>query len=321
MNLQKIHDNIINNAKSKNRIIGNGIYYEVHHIIPKCVGGTGKKHECKFHPNLVILTPKEHVLIHKLLWYMNPEIKGFFWAYHSMTKMNAKTNSRDKVRLTHREYHEIRTTQVLLVSGDNAPSKRPEVAKKISQSQKGKIVTDETKFRVTEGLKKFYQENPGFQKGRKATKQAKINLSKAKKGKPANPKTIEALVKSNLGKKRSIETRKLLSESAKQREPMSQETKDKISKSVTLIQTGKSCKEETKRKISQSLMGHKSFRTGPTSEETKRKISEAQKGKKLSQEHKDKLSIAAKNRKRRPLSEETKRKIGDANRKKQITNE
>jgi len=318
MNLQKIHDNIIFRAKSEDRKIRSGVYYEVHHILPRCAGGEGKKHEWKTHPNLVVLTPKEHVLIHKLLWYMNPEIKGFFWAYHTMTKMSAKTNSRIEVRLTHREYHEIRTTQSLLVSGKNAPSKRPEVAKKISESQKGKILSDETKLKVTEGLKKYYEENPGLQKGRKATEEAKINLSKAKKGKPANPKTIEALVKSNLGKKRNEKTRKLLSEKAKQRPPMSQETKDKISKSVTALQTGRPCKEETKLKISQTLMGHKSFRTGPTSEETKKKISDAQKGKKLSDEHRIKLSIAAKNRKRTLLSEETKRKIGDANRKKSI---
>jgi hypothetical protein len=321
MNLQKIHDDIIRNAKSQNRVIGDGIYYEVHHILPRFAKGEGKKHEWKTHPNLVVLTPKEHVLVHKLLWYINPEVKGYFQAYHAMTHMNAKTNSRVRVRLTHREYHEIKTIQALLFSGDNAPSKRPEVARKISESQKGKIVSNETKLRVTEGLKKFYENNPGFQKGRKATDEAKQNLSKAKKGKPANPKTIEALTKSNLGKKRSENTKRLLSERAKQREPMSQETKDKISKSVTLVQTGRPCKEETKLKISQSLMGHKSFRTGPTSEETKRKISDAQKGKKLSEEHRIKLSIAAKNRKRKPLSEETKRKIGDANRKKSITNE
>jgi len=321
MNLQKIHDNIILRAKSEDRQLRAGVYYEVHHILPRCVGGEGKKHEWKTHPNLVVLTPKEHVLVHKLLWYIQPHIKGLFWAYHTMTKMNAKTNSRNKVRLTHREYHEIRTTQSLLVSGENAPSKRPEVAKKISESQKGKILSDETKLKVTEGLKKYYEENPGLQKGRKATEQAKINLSNAKKGKPVSPKTIEALIKSNLGKKKSDETRKLLSDKAKQRPPMSQEVKDKISKSVTEVQTGRPCKEETKLKISQKLMGHKSFRTGPTSEETKRKISDAQKGKKLSDEHRLKLSIAAKNRKRKPLSEETKRKIGNANKKKQLTNE
>lgn len=315
MNLQRIHDNIIKKAKSEDRIRGKGIYYEVHHILPVCVGGQGKKHEWKTHPNLVVLTPKEHVLIHKLLWYINPGVKGYFWAYHTMTKMNAKTNSREKVRLTHREYHEIRTTQALLVSGENAPSKRPEVAKKISESQKGKIVSPETKLKVTEGLKKYYKKNPGVQKGRKATEQAKINLSKAKKGKPAHPTTVAALVLANKGKKRSEETKKLLSERAKQRPPMSQLIKDKISKSVTAVQTGRPCKEETKRKISQSLMGHKGFRTGPTSEETKRKISEAQKGKKLSEEHKKKLSEAAKKRIRKPLSAETKRKIGDANRK------
>ena len=320
MNYKEVYDRLCYKAKSEKREKGKGVHYEAHHILPKSLGGEGSAREWRTHPNIVLLTPKEHITAHKLLWYNDPKDKRLFWAYHTMTKMNAKTNSRNP-RLTHREYHEIRTTQVLLVSGDNAPSKRPEVAKKISESQKGKILSDETKLKVTEGLKKYYEENPGLQKGRKATEQAKINLSNAKKGKPANPKTIEALVKSNLGKKRSDETRKLLSDRAKQRPPMHQEIKDKISKSVTAVQTGKPCKEETKLKISQKLMGHKSFRTGPTSEETKKKISEAQKGKKLSDEHRLKLSIAAKNRKRKPLSEETKRKIGDANRKQSNINE
>jgi hypothetical protein len=318
MNLQKIHDNIIFRAKSENRKIREGVYYEVHHILPRCAGGEGKKHEWKTHPNLVVLTPKEHVLVHKILWYMNPEIKGFFWAYHTMTKMNAKTNSRIKVRLTHREYHEIRTTQSLLVSGENAPSKRPEVAKKISESQKGKILSDETKVRVTEGLKKFYQENPGFQKGRKMTEEAKKNLSLALKGRYISPEQIEKTRIKLIGQKRSEETKKLQSERAKKRPPMSQEIKDKISKSVTVVQTGRPCKEETKLKISQTLMGHKNSPSIPCSPEKAKKISDAQKGKKLSDEHRIKLSIAAKNRKRAPLSEETKRKIGDANRKKSL---
>lgn len=321
MNLQKIHDNIITRARNENRQIRQGIHYEVHHILPTCLGGKGKKSEWRTHPNLVPLTPKEHILIHLLLWRLNPNIKSLFWAYHSMIYMKAKTNGRPNVRLTHRQFHEIRTHQALLVSGENAPSKRPEVAKKISESQKGKIVSEQTKLKVTEGLKKYHSENPGVQKGRKASEESKRKLRESLKGRIITPQQIEKTRKKLLGQKRSEETKKLLSERAKSRPPMSQETKYKISKTVTAVQTGRPCKEETKQKISQSLMGHKSFRTHPTSEETKRKISDAQKGKKLSEEHRIKLSIAAKNRKRKPLSEETKRKIGEANKKKNKTNE
>jgi hypothetical protein len=317
MNYKEVYDRLCLKAKSEKREKGKGVHYEAHHILPKSLGGEGSAREWRTHPNIVLLTPKEHITAHKLLWYSDPKDKRLFWAYHTMTKMNAKTNSRNP-RLTHREYHEIRTTQVLLVSGDNAPSKRPEVARKISESQKGKILSEQTKIKVTEGLKKFYKENPGFQKGRKMTEEAKKNLSLALKGRYISPEQIEKTRTKLIGQKRNEKTKKLLSEKAKQREPMSQETKDKISKSVSAVQTGRPCKEETKLKISQTLMGHKSFRTGPTSEETKRKISDSQKGKKLSEEHRIKLSISAKNRKRKPLSEETKRKIGDANRKKII---
>lgn len=36
MNYRKIYNNIINNAKDRNI---NNQYYEIHHIIPKCIGG------------------------------------------------------------------------------------------------------------------------------------------------------------------------------------------------------------------------------------------------------------------------------------------
>lgn len=66
--------------------------------------------------------------------------------------------------------------------------------------------------------------------------------------------------------------------------------------------------EETKQKISQSLMGNKNGLGHPCSEEKKKKISEAQKGKKFTEEHKQKLSEAAKNR-HVPCSEEKKQKL------------
>ena len=185
----------------------------------------------------------------------------------------------------------------------------------------GSVWPDESKEQISRSLKEYFKENENPFKGKTHSEETRAKLSEYARNREMNPEAIEAMRNKNIGRKYSHEHRAKLSEAAMKRPPMSQEVKDKISKSVTEVQTGKPCKEETKRKISQTLMGHKSFRTGPTSEETKRKISEAQKGKKLSEEHRMKLSFAAKNRKRNPLSEETKRKIGDANRKKVITNE
>lgn len=51
------HDNII--TKAKNRTLEG--YKEIHHILPRCLGGKDKK------SNLVALTAKEHFIIHILL--------------------------------------------------------------------------------------------------------------------------------------------------------------------------------------------------------------------------------------------------------------
>lgn len=65
--------------------------------------------------------------------------------------------------------------------------------------------------------------------------------------------------------------------------------------------------KETKQKISQALMGNQNGFGHPCSEEKKKKISEAQKGRKFTEEHKQKLSEAAQKR-HVPCSEEKKKK-------------
>jgi hypothetical protein len=128
-----------------------------------------------------------------------------------------------------------------------------EHSRKISESQKGKIVSEETKSKVSEGLKKYFQDNPGIQKGRTVSEEVRKKQSDAKKGQKGNPKSIEAMRQATLGKKRSQETKDKMSLAAKNRKPMSQEVKDKISKSVSQKLLGRVCKEETKLKISQTL--------------------------------------------------------------------
>ena len=81
MNHQKIYEVIINKAKLENRKKYNGIYYENHHIIPKCVGGNDDK------DNLVLLTNKEHYVCHKLLTYIYPNKLGIIYAFKLMSSL------------------------------------------------------------------------------------------------------------------------------------------------------------------------------------------------------------------------------------------
>lgn len=96
MNYQKIYDQIIERAQSQNRIrlkIGHPdrIYYEKHHIIPKCMGGDNSKE------NLVLLTAREHFIVHWLLHRIHPEnakLAFSFWkmCFGNHNKKNLNVN-------------------------------------------------------------------------------------------------------------------------------------------------------------------------------------------------------------------------------------
>lgn len=60
--------------------------WEGHHIIPKCLGGTGwprSKHE-----NIIRLTPSEHFIAHKLLIEALPENEKLAYAFWAMCTLN-----------------------------------------------------------------------------------------------------------------------------------------------------------------------------------------------------------------------------------------
>jgi len=59
---KKIYDNIITNAFNEDRKKCNDVYYEKHHIIPKSLGGSDDE------SNMVLLTVREHIIAHWLLW-------------------------------------------------------------------------------------------------------------------------------------------------------------------------------------------------------------------------------------------------------------
>ena len=82
MNYLKIYNSIIDNSKNHNRKKNKITYYESHHIIPKCHGGSNLKH------NIVLLTAKEHFICHKLLTYIYPSDKKLALAVHTMVYTN-----------------------------------------------------------------------------------------------------------------------------------------------------------------------------------------------------------------------------------------
>ncbi len=177
MNYQLIYNAIIDKGNGRTKVkIGtaNYVYYEYHHKIPKCVGGTDEK------SNIVCLTPEEHWVAHLLLVKMYPgndklvfacqamsmaggnnkrtTNKLFGWIRKAYSKA-ASDRNRGKV-LTQEHKDKISKTltgrPALHQIGDKNVTKRPEVAKKISEANTGKINGPrslETKQKISIGNK------------------------------------------------------------------------------------------------------------------------------------------------------------------------
>jgi 5-methylcytosine-specific restriction endonuclease McrA len=91
MNYQKIYNNIIERAR--NRVVEG--YIEVHHIVPKCLGGTNDV------DNLVSLTAEEHYIVHMLLVKIYPDNKSLWYAANMMANRNNKIYAWTKKKHAH----------------------------------------------------------------------------------------------------------------------------------------------------------------------------------------------------------------------------
>lgn len=99
MDYKKIYDSIINRRKYAN-IEG---YSEIHHIIPRCLGGDDTKN------NLVELTAREHYLCHKLLTKIIPKntIEYYKVCYAYIMMMVSSKNQKRYIKNS-KEYNKIR---------------------------------------------------------------------------------------------------------------------------------------------------------------------------------------------------------------------
>ena len=157
---------------------------------------------------------------------------------------------------------------------------------KLSKAQRGKILSEEHRRKISEAKK-------GKNRGPLSTEHRR-KVSEAMKGEN-NPM---------YGKTHSEESLQKMSEwqKGKNRGPLSTEHRRKISEA----HTGKKKSPDHIRKMSEAKKGKK------PSEETRRKLSEWQKGKKLSNEHRRKISESNKGKHQGPVSEEHCRKLSEA---------
>ena len=141
MDYQRIYDQIIDRAKKENRLYGKGIYYERHHIIPKCMGGEGRVEQWKTHSNIVMLTAREHFICHRLLCEIYPENTKLWYALWLMVIGKNRKNSLNPYILSSRTYESLKLEFVKRITGISKPSNKGRIitwGDKISKSLKGK---------------------------------------------------------------------------------------------------------------------------------------------------------------------------------------
>lgn len=145
MNYKRIYDNLISSRKKLNREKGKGIYYEKHHILPKCLGGKDEKE------NLVLLTAKEHFVSHLLLTKITTgnERNKMIQALWLLSR--SKQNKPKKI-VSARQYSYIKEIAIAAIK-ENKIGKTTrfnykhsdETKKKIGLGNKGKVISDSVK--------------------------------------------------------------------------------------------------------------------------------------------------------------------------------
>lgn len=174
MNYKKIHDQIINRAIYENRKKHQGIYYEKHHIIPKCLCGTNDKE------NLVNLTAREHFLIHWLLCRIYPNNYKLAHAFCLMTKFNNNGSGR-QYKVTSRVYKEAKELQVIANGQIN-----------YSHTEEAKLqIGIASKNQSTESRKRAGEKRKGVLKGPIHSQETKERWSLIRKGRKRSQTSID----------------------------------------------------------------------------------------------------------------------------------
>jgi hypothetical protein len=147
---------------------GKGIYYEAHHIIPKCMGGEGKVTQWRTHPNIILLTAKEHFVVHKLLCEIYPDNQELIYTYWMFVNGSKKNkHSGNNYNIGSREYErtkiKFRIVQSENMSGENHPFFNKKQSQESNQKRRESLL-GEKHHNFGKGEKQKGEKNPFFGK-------------------------------------------------------------------------------------------------------------------------------------------------------------
>jgi hypothetical protein len=256
LNYKKHYDLLIQKGKSRQVI---EVYYESHHIIPRCMGGTDKK------DNLVNLTAEEHYVAHQLLTKIYPDHYGLKIAAVAMA-----TDNRTGQRSNNKLYSWLR--------------KRAAIAQ--SEFQTGRRWSEEQienlkeSLRNSESRQEYYESRRGIQR----TEEEKLKMSISAKTSEKAIKARADLHARQVGVPRSLETCKKVGDAFKGRK-LTEEHKQNISDALKGIERTKEYCE----KLSKGLQGNQNALGAVRSPETRAAISKAKTGTKMSPEAIEKM--------------------------------
>lgn len=170
MNYEKIYNQLIKRSREENRQKTKNNYYEEHHIIPKCIGGTNEK------SNLVLFTAREHFVAHWILTRIYPNEPGIIFAFNSFCmKLGGATNQSGKLDTysTSKNYEFARQKIIKLLTGKKRPKHISEGLKTTTYVNNG---VNNKRIKVSE-LYNYLED--GWKKGRLNFKRKpKQNLKK-----------------------------------------------------------------------------------------------------------------------------------------------
>lgn len=165
------------------------VYTEVHHIIPRCMGGTNNL------SNLVRLTGQEHFNAHLLLWKAYPSVPSLALAAYRVSHING-------IEIDDETYNTLRQDHAAAISIKlSGITRSVETRHKISKAKllyngfKGMRHTDETKAIISNSVS---GDNNGMF-GRKHTKEVCDNLSRIHSGKTLSDNHKAKLRASHIG--------------------------------------------------------------------------------------------------------------------------